>query len=157
MYNTHEFIHGFVGALKFALMKKMIPLIWALLLSFMATGQKVPTGLEEILHALRSLQKETRVLYLAAHPDDENTRLISWLTHGAGVETALSVPDKGKRRSEPDRSGTGCPTGLYPNARVARGAKDRRRASIFHPGRGFWLQQESRRNLFFLGQGGGAF
>ena len=88
MYNTHEFIHGFVGALKFASMKKMIPLIWALLLSFMATGQKVPTGLEEILHALRSLQKETRVLYLAAHPDDENTRLISWLTHGAGVETA---------------------------------------------------------------------
>jgi LmbE family N-acetylglucosaminyl deacetylase len=88
MYNTHEFIHGFVGALKFASMNKMIPLIWALLLSFMATGQKVPTGLEEILHALRSLQKETRVLYLAAHPDDENTRLISWLTHGAGVETA---------------------------------------------------------------------
>lgn len=88
MYNTHEFTHGFVGALKFASMKKMIPLISALFLSFMATGQKVPTGLEEILHALRSLQKETRVLYLAAHPDDENTRLISWLTHGAGVETA---------------------------------------------------------------------
>ena len=69
-------------------MKNVILLIWALFLSLFASAQKVPTGLEEILHALRTLQKETRVLYLAAHPDDENTRLISWLTHGAGVQTA---------------------------------------------------------------------
>ena len=87
-YNTHKFTLGFFGALKFASMKNVILLIWALFLSLFASAQKVPTGLEEILHALRTLQKETRVLYLAAHPDDENTRLISWLTHGAGVQTA---------------------------------------------------------------------
>ena len=29
-----------------------------------------------------------RVLWIAAHPDDEDTNLISWLARGRGVETA---------------------------------------------------------------------
>jgi len=35
----------------------------------------------EILHELQKLEFNGKVLYIAAHPDDENTRLISWLTN----------------------------------------------------------------------------
>ncbi len=42
----------------------------------------------EILHDLQKLQHTARVLYIAAHPDDENTRLISYLSKGRKFETA---------------------------------------------------------------------
>lgn len=41
-----------------------------------------------IRHQLKLFEKAGRVLYLAAHPDDENTRMITWLANEAGVETA---------------------------------------------------------------------
>lgn len=59
-----------------------------LISSLSAFAQDIPTALSDLLQEIRSLEKETRVLYLAAHPDDENTRFISWLTHGAGARTA---------------------------------------------------------------------
>lgn len=42
----------------------------------------------EILHEIERLQTGQRVLYVAAHPDDENTRLISWLTHAQKADVA---------------------------------------------------------------------
>lgn len=42
----------------------------------------------ETFHALKKLQNPARVLYVAAHPDDENTRLISYMTNDVGAETA---------------------------------------------------------------------
>ncbi|TXC77065.1 PIG-L family deacetylase [Luteibaculum oceani] len=42
----------------------------------------------EILLELKKLAKPTRVLYVAAHPDDENTRVISWLENHRHIETA---------------------------------------------------------------------
>ncbi len=42
----------------------------------------------QILHGLKKLQNTTRVLYLAAHPDDENTRMISWLENDRHIRTA---------------------------------------------------------------------
>jgi LmbE family N-acetylglucosaminyl deacetylase len=41
-----------------------------------------------IRHQLKLFEKAGKVLYLAAHPDDENTRMITWLANEAGVETA---------------------------------------------------------------------
>lgn len=41
-----------------------------------------------ILHGIQKLQNTTRVLYLAAHPDDENTRMISWLENDRHIRTA---------------------------------------------------------------------
>lgn len=40
--------------------------------------QTVPSS--EILHDLKGLKNATNILYVAAHPDDENTRLIAYLT-----------------------------------------------------------------------------
>ncbi len=42
----------------------------------------------EAEHALDQLANTTRVLYVAAHPDDENTRLIAYLTRIRRVEVA---------------------------------------------------------------------
>lgn len=45
-----------------------------------------------ILHEMHRLNTTAKVLYLAAHPDDENTRMISWLNHHLHVQTAyLSI------------------------------------------------------------------
>ena len=42
----------------------------------------------EILLQLQRLSNPQRALYLAAHPDDENTRLIAWLANHKKAETA---------------------------------------------------------------------
>lgn len=42
----------------------------------------------EIFHELKKLRETKRVLYLAAHPDDENTRLIGYLANGEHAEVA---------------------------------------------------------------------
>lgn len=49
-------------------------------------AQSIPSS--EIYHQLLRLKETKRVLYVAAHPDDENTRLIAYLTHGEHAEVA---------------------------------------------------------------------
>ncbi|MCX7743163.1 MAG: PIG-L family deacetylase [Flavobacteriales bacterium] len=62
----------------------------SLLVSFKglaAQPQKQWSG-AEILHELQKMQVVGKVLYVAAHPDDENTRLITWLANHKKLETA---------------------------------------------------------------------
>ena len=42
----------------------------------------------DILHEIKKLNTAGSVLYIAAHPDDENTRLISYLANEVGVRTS---------------------------------------------------------------------
>lgn len=61
----------------------------------------------DILHELQKLQNTARVLYVAAHPDDENTRLISYLANGKKFETAylsLTRGDGGQNVIGPELS-----------------------------------------------------
>ncbi|MBL8858388.1 MAG: PIG-L family deacetylase [Planctomycetes bacterium] len=53
-------------------------------------AQRPPVQLDSarILHALHGLEVVGSALYIAAHPDDENTRLISYLANGLQVRTA---------------------------------------------------------------------
>src|SRR2546430_5429873 len=48
---------------------------------------EAPTG-AEVLQQLRSFANRGRVLYVAAHPDDENTQAIAYLARGRGSRTA---------------------------------------------------------------------
>ena len=48
---------------------------------------ELPTALE-ILQQLRSFANTGSVLYVAAHPDDENTQVITYLARGRGYRTA---------------------------------------------------------------------
>lgn len=52
--------------------------------SFLAFSQSA----SEIQHNLEKLKNFNSVLYIAAHPDDENTRVIAWLSKGRLVETS---------------------------------------------------------------------
>ncbi len=60
--------------------------IASLLLSFGLIAQNQSAA--HILHQIHQMQNPLRVLYLAAHPDDENTRMISWLANDIGAQTA---------------------------------------------------------------------
>ncbi len=55
-----------------------------------AEAQRPPEqlGAGGILHRMQKLEVVGSVLYIAAHPDDENTRLISYLSNGKKVRTA---------------------------------------------------------------------
>ena len=57
-----------------------------LFLSTLFSAQSVSHSSAEIYDDLLRLQNNTTVMYLAAHPDDENTRVISWLTHEKHVD-----------------------------------------------------------------------
>lgn len=58
----------------------------SLFLSLLFSAQSVSNSSSEIYDDLLRLQNNTTVMYLAAHPDDENTRIISWLTHEKHVD-----------------------------------------------------------------------
>jgi LmbE family N-acetylglucosaminyl deacetylase len=56
----------------------------ALLLLAMTLSPSVPPAQPDAARLRRMLERlpeGARVLYVAAHPDDENTRLLSWLVH----------------------------------------------------------------------------
>lgn len=67
-------------------MRNKSPFLILILLAQVIFGQGVSSS--ELLHQLHQSQNPLRVLYLAAHPDDENTRMISWLANDIGAQTA---------------------------------------------------------------------
>lgn len=54
---------------------------------FCSAQQIRPLKSSEIYRDLKTLKHLPKVLYLAAHPDDENTGLLSWLINDQNVET----------------------------------------------------------------------
>ncbi|MDX5339615.1 MAG: PIG-L family deacetylase [Cyclobacteriaceae bacterium] len=56
------------------------------LLGLCAHAQSIPSS--QIFHELQKLKETRRVLYVAAHPDDENTRLIAYLVNGEHMDVA---------------------------------------------------------------------
>ena len=72
---------------------KLIRTIGSFVLIFFAMGfisgqDFKPKTSSELYHDLQRLNFLGNVLYVAAHPDDENTRLISYLTHKTHANTA---------------------------------------------------------------------
>ncbi len=58
---------------------------WLLPVSLWSQNTRLSSS--DIYKELKKLENTTTVMYLAAHPDDENTRLISWLTNHENVRT----------------------------------------------------------------------
>jgi LmbE family N-acetylglucosaminyl deacetylase len=72
-----------------------------------AGAQQPPAQLDAaaILHRIHGLEVTGSVLYIAAHPDDENTRLISYLSNGRQVRTgylSLTRGDGGQNLIGPE-------------------------------------------------------
>src|SRR5690606_19576363 len=68
--------------------------IWVLAACVFAAAPSAQAGREasmhagELAHALDRLGKTVRVLYVAAHPDDENTHLLAYLASGEHLQVA---------------------------------------------------------------------
>src|SRR5690554_7285949 len=69
-------------------MRYFLFLLLGLIISFSSFSQRAINSSSDILLELKKLGFLGNVLYLAAHPDDENTRLISWLENERLVRTA---------------------------------------------------------------------
>src|SRR5262249_14255412 len=66
-------------------------LLLCLLLTTAVRAADAPAGVA-VLQDLKTFANMGSVLYVAAHPDDENTQLITYLARGRGYRTAyLSV------------------------------------------------------------------
>lgn len=71
------------------LMKKSASLFLSLFCFISSFAQQVrPASAVQIYHELNQLKHLTNVLYLAAHPDDENTRMLAWLVNDQHIPTA---------------------------------------------------------------------
>lgn len=70
-------------------MFKKIPaiLIFVFFAVYCSAQQVRPAKSSEIYRELKTLKHLPKVLYLAAHPDDENTGMLSWLINEQNVET----------------------------------------------------------------------
>ncbi len=71
-------------------MRKLFSLVCILLISYYASFAQQPQKptASEIFHNLQKLNFLGSALYIAAHPDDENTRLISYLSNDVKARTA---------------------------------------------------------------------
>lgn len=67
----------------------------ALFLCTPFSAQSVANSSSEVYDDLLRLQNNTTVMYLAAHPDDENTKIISWLTHEKHVDAVYLSLNRG--------------------------------------------------------------
>ena len=75
--------------------------------NFQLSAQRPPAQphAAEILHRMQKLNVLGSVLYIVAHPDDENTRLIAWLANGKKVRTgnlSLTRGDGGQNLIGPE-------------------------------------------------------
>ena len=68
-------------------MPKLLAVLLAVVLPFAAPAESAMHA-GELAHALDRLGTTPRVLYVAAHPDDENTRLLAWLANQRHVQAA---------------------------------------------------------------------
>ena len=65
---------------------------------FNSSAQKAPQknwNTSRIIHELDKMKHVGRVLYIAAHPDDENTQLISYLANVKGIDVAYMSLTRG--------------------------------------------------------------
>ena len=69
-------------------MKKVSFLLFLAISLLQLKAQRNIESSADILHELKKLQVVGNALYVAAHPDDENTRLIAWLENERMVRTA---------------------------------------------------------------------
>ncbi|SMG15361.1 GlcNAc-PI de-N-acetylase [Marivirga sericea] len=93
-------------------MRYFLSIFLFIILTYNTSAQvKDPVPASEILHQMQKLENTTRVLYVAAHPDDENTRLIAYLENGKQFDAAylsLTRGDGGQNVIGPElREGLG--------------------------------------------------
>ena len=85
--------------------RRGVGLLGAAILSASAGRTAEPPSAAALAHDLRSFRETATVLYLAAHPDDENTEFIAYFARGRGYRTgylSLTRGDGGQNELGPD-------------------------------------------------------
>jgi len=103
----------------------------------------------ELRLALKKLNAVGSVLYIAAHPDDENTAFLAWGSKGALVSTAylaITRGDGGQNLIGPNRPSCWVSSGRRSFSRAA----DRRLPAVLHARHRLRLLQESCRDALDL-------
>src|ERR1700690_579348 len=54
------------------------------------------TSLQETVEAIQKSRVATRILFITAHPDDESSGLLAYLSHGLGADVALLTITRGQ-------------------------------------------------------------
>ena len=72
---------------------RTVLILTAMSLSPVLIGQSLPSS--EILHELHKLKTVGSVLFVAAHPDDENTALLAYLAQEEKLDTAYLALTRG--------------------------------------------------------------
>lgn len=71
------------------MLKKFSALLTTIALAAGANAQQVrPASSDKIYHEIAQMRRLVNVLYVAAHPDDENTRLLAWLVNDKNIRTS---------------------------------------------------------------------
>ena len=74
----------------------LLMLLFMFIVQFSATAQKqVAASSSEILHAMKRLNVLGTVMYIAAHPDDENTRLLAYMARDRNYKSAYLAMTRG--------------------------------------------------------------
>lgn len=76
----------------------MISLALAMLLSSAFAQEPLPEdrGSAGLLQTLRKLERNVRVMHIAAHPDDEDAATLTWLARGQGAHLVLLALNRGE-------------------------------------------------------------
>ena len=86
-------------------MKSFTTTLFLALLLLFSSGLAAQAGSESIYKDIQKLGVLANVLYVAAHPDDENTRMISYLSNHLAVNTtylSLTRGDGGQNLIGPE-------------------------------------------------------
>lgn len=65
---------------------------------FLQAGEVLPEdrGAAGLRHALKQLSTEARILYVTAHPDDEDPALLTYLSRGLGAQVTMLILNRGE-------------------------------------------------------------
>jgi len=117
----------------------------SLLAGFSCQSSRRASDRSAILQQLRSFNTMGSVLYIAAHPDDENTQVITYLARRPRIPDGLSLAYPRRRRAEPARPPTRRRAGRGAHAGAARRTPAGRRAAVLHRAKDFGYSKNSRR------------
>ncbi len=123
---------------------------WGPLIVRGQSGPGVPVA--AAVEAINKARISTRILYITAHPDDEDAGLLAYLSRGLYADVAMLTLTRGQGGQKCDWPRAGWPAGCDSHDRAARCWEPLRRASVFHDGCRYGIFKEPRVDDGYLGR-----